>query len=77
VLGPNGSNVLIAAGHQIEKLPLSEISRPMTGHQPIALAAGSNPPAALAEQRTHMGTVPTGYTWQMDTACLTHADGPL
>mgnify|MGYP000390945233 CR=1 FL=1 len=35
-------NVLIAAGHQIEKLPLSEISRPMTGHQPIAVAAESN-----------------------------------
>ena len=31
--------VLIAAGHRIEKLPLSELSRPMTGHRPIAAVA--------------------------------------
>jgi hypothetical protein len=36
------SSVLVAAGQEIEKLPLRELSRPMTGHQPIAVAAESN-----------------------------------
>ena len=34
--------VLIPAGHQIKKPPFDQISRPMTGDQPIAVVASSN-----------------------------------
>ena len=39
---PSGGFVLVAAGQEIEKLPLRELSRPMTGNQPSAVAAKSN-----------------------------------